>query len=410
VKLGWVVLSFSQISGAILVMLHLEFSAVGVSGEVSDVRRPHSGHIYFTLKDEEAQISAVLWRSAVPKLKFHLEEGQQVICHGDVDLYPPHGKYQLIVQRVEPQGIGALQLAFRQLQQRLAAEGLFNPARKRKLPRFPRRIGFVTSPSGAAIHDFLQVIRRRFRGVQVFVIPAKVQGPGAAADIVRGIELANRLQPGLDVLVVGRGGGSLEDLWCFNEEPVVRAIFTSRVPVVSAVGHDIDVTLADLVADVRALTPTEAAEQIVPSAAELRDQLIAYSRRLKSSLVGQLQSARRHLELLARRRVLTHPFDRLRERSRRLDDLSFAMDNAIRRRACRSRDAMTALAARLESLSPLQVLARGYSVTQSANGEVIHSADQVQLGELIRTRLARGGLTSRVEHVHLPMEEHEAET
>jgi exodeoxyribonuclease VII large subunit len=242
------------------------------------------------------------------------------------------------------------------------------------------------------------------------VIPAKVQGPGAAADIVRGIELANRLQPALDVLVVGRGGGSIEDLWCFNEEPVVRAIFKSRVPVVSAVGHEIDVTLADLVADVRALTPTEAAERIVPSAVELREQLNAYSRRLKSSLLGQLQSARRHLELLARRRVLTHPFDRIRERSRRLDDLSLAMDNAIRRRACRSREAMTALAARLESLSPLQVLARGYSVTQSANGAVIHSADQVQPGELIRTRLARGELTSRVEHVPLSIPVHEAET
>jgi exodeoxyribonuclease VII large subunit len=391
------VLTVSELTAAIQGTLQAGFSSISVSGEISEISRPHSGHVYFTLKDENAQIKAILWRSAAQRLRFKLEEGQEVICHGDLDVYPPRGTYQLIVQRIEPQGIGALQLAFQQLHMRLAAEGLFDPARKRQLPRFPRRIGFVTSPSGAAIHDFLQVIRRRFRGVHVFVIPAKVQGEGAAADVVRGIELANRMRPSLDVLVVGRGGGSIEDLWCFNEEPVLRAIHASRVPVVSAVGHEVDVTLADLVADVRALTPTEAAERIVPSTAELRDQLAGYSRRMKASLLSQLASARRHLELLATRRVLTHPLDRIHERSRRLDELAASMDQALQRRLQRNRDQLRALAAQLESLSPLRVLSRGYTVTQRLDGRVVRDASELQLGETIRTRCDRGEILSRVE-------------
>lgn len=399
------VLSVSQLTAAIQGTLQTEFASIGVSGEISEISRPHSGHIYFTLKDDTSQIKAILWRSAAQRLKFELEEGQEVICHGDLDVYPPRGTYQLIVQRIEPQGIGALQLAFRQLQLRLAAEGLFHPGRKRKLPRFPRRIGFVTSPSGAAIHDFLQVIERRYRGVQVFIIPAKVQGPGAAADVVRGIQMANRLRPALDVLVVGRGGGSIEDLWCFNEETVVRAIFASRIPVVSAVGHEVDVTLADLVADVRALTPTEAAERIVPSAAELREQLAIVSRRMKMSLLSQLSSARRHLDLLANRRVLTHPLDPLHDRARRLDELSATMEQAIRRRARRSREALVAQAARLEALSPLQVLARGYSVTQRADGSLVREASSVSVGEAITTRLSAGEIFSRVEQIHSESQE-----
>lgn len=393
------VLSVSQLTAAIQGTLQAEFSSIGVSGEISEVSRPHSGHIYFTLKDDASQIKAILWRTAAQRLKFALEEGQEVICHGGLDIYAPRGTYQLIVQRIEPQGIGALQLAFRQLQLRLAAEGLFDPGRKRRLPRFPKRIGFVTSPSGAAIHDFVQVIRRRFRGVELLVIPAKVQGPGAAADVVRGIQLANRLRPALDVLVVGRGGGSIEDLWCFNEEAVVRAIHASRVPVVSAVGHEIDVTLADLVADVRALTPTEAAERVVPSAAELRDQLKVIARRMKSSLQSQLASARRHLELLSQRRVLMHPLDRIRDRARRLDEYSLAMEQAIRRKAVRSRERMVSAAARLESLSPLQVLSRGYSVTQRPDGSVVRDAATLQIGEQLRTRLAQGEAISRVEAI-----------
>ncbi len=252
-------LSVSQLTLLIKESLETEFPAVWVSGEVSDVAKPQSGHVYLTLKDKQAQIRGIIWRTVAARLKFDLRDGQEVVCRGGLDVYPPRGVYQLIIRQIEPLGVGALQLALRQLHQRLAAEGLFDPSHKQPLPRFPQRVAFVTSPTGAAIRDFLEVARRRWSGVQVLVIPAKVQGAGAAADIVRGIETANRLADPPDVLVVGRGGGSLEDLWCFNEEPVVRAIYASRIPVVSAVGHEIDVTLSDLVADVRALTPSEAA-------------------------------------------------------------------------------------------------------------------------------------------------------
>ena len=391
------ILSVSQLTALIQGTLETTFHSLWVSGEVSEVSRPHSGHIYFTLKDAQAQIRGVIWKSAAARIKFKLEEGQEVICQGDIDVYPPRGTYQLVVRQVEPLGAGALQLAFKQLQQRLAAEGLFDPARKRPLPVFPRRVGFVTSPTGAAVRDFLEVAARRFRGVEVLVIPARVQGDGAAAEIVRGIELANRLVPALDVLVVGRGGGSLEDLWSFNEEAVVRAIFASRLPVVSAVGHEIDVTLADLVADVRALTPSEAAERIIPSADELTARLGHHERRLVSNLRSRATAARRHVQQLAKSRVLRDPKSLLYDLSRRLDELDVAGARAIRRRLAQASERVRATAARLESLSPLAVLARGFSVTTRTSGEIVRDASHVAPGETIRTRLARGELTSRVE-------------
>jgi exodeoxyribonuclease VII large subunit len=332
-------------------------------------------------------------------MRFRLEEGQQVICLGDLDVYPPRGTYQLDVRQVQPQGLGALQLAFQQLQRRLAAEGLFDPARKRPLPAFPRRVGFVTIPSGAAIHDFLQVAARRWCGVQILVVPARVQGTGSVAEIVRAIQLANRLSPPLEVLIVGRGGGSLEDLWSFNEEAVVRAIAGSRVPVVSAVGHEIDVTLADLAADVRALTPSEAAERVIPAADELTQRLAAWRRRLAANLRARAAAARRHVEQLARSRILRNPQSLIAGRARRLDDLDQQMRRAIGRQLARSRDRIAAAASRLDSLSPLAVLARGYSVTTDSSGHVLTSASAARAGELIHTRLASGALTSRVESV-----------
>jgi len=392
------VLSVSQLTAMIQGTLESAFHSVWVSGEVSEVSRPHSGHVYFTLKDAQAQIRGVIWRSAVQRIKFKLEEGQQVVCHGDLDVYPPRGTYQLVVRQVEPQGVGALQLAFKQLQQRLAAEGLFDPIHKKPLPAFPRRVGFVTSPTGAAVRDFLEVAARRSRGVEILVIPARVQGECAADEIVRGIELANRLVPPLDVLVVGRGGGSLEDLWCFNEEAVVRAIFASRLPVVSAVGHEIDVTLSDLVADVRALTPSEAAERIIPSADELTTRLTQIQRRLVGNLRGRATAARRHVEQLAKSRVLRSPKTLIYDLSHRLDELDALAARAIRRRVTMASDRLGATSARLDSLSPLAVLARGYSVTTRASGEIVREANQVSTGETIHTRLARGELTSRVEN------------
>ncbi len=391
------VLSVSQLTHMIKGTLESTFAGLWVSGEVSEVSRPHSGHVYFTLKDEQAQIRAVMWRSTAQRHKFQLQEGQEVICRGDLDVYPPRGSYQLVVRSVEPKGVGALQLAFKQLQEKLAKEGLFDPAHKKLLPPFPRRIAFVTSPTGAAIRDFLQIARRRHAGIHMLVIPARVQGDGAAEDIVRGIQQAHRLRPRPDVLVVGRGGGSVEDLWCFNDESVVRAIFAAEIPVVSAVGHEIDVTLSDLVADVRALTPSEAAERIVPSAEELLMRLAQFQKRLVAALRGQCITVKSRLDSLASRRVLKRPLDRLGDRSRRLDELQVSLVRAIRRRLTRATDRLKGTSACLESLSPLAVLARGYSITQRADGgQVVRSAGDVAAGELIATRLHQGELLSRV--------------
>jgi exodeoxyribonuclease VII large subunit len=391
------ILSVGELTQLIKGMLESTFAGLWVSGEVSEVSRPLSGHVYFTLKDNEAQIRAVMWRSTVQRQKFELQEGQQVIVRGDIDVYPPRGSYQLVVRSVEPKGVGALQLALKQLQEKLAKEGLFDRERKQSLPPFPRRIAFVTSPTGAAIRDFLQIARRRHAGVHVLVIPARVQGECAAEDIVRGIRLASRLVPRPDVLVVGRGGGSLEDLWCFNEESVVRAIFASEIPVVSAVGHEIDVTLSDLVADVRALTPSEAAERIVPSAGELSGQLAHLQKRLVSALRGQCITARSRLVSLAGRRVLMRPLDRLGDLSRRLDELQVTLARAIRRRITSAEDRLKGTAACLESLSPLAVLSRGYSITRRVDdGRIVRAANEVDGGELLTTRLHEGELLSRV--------------
>jgi len=394
-------LSVSQLTLLIKQSLEAEFASVWVSGELSDVSRPQSGHIYLTLKDENAQVRGVIWRSVASRLSFDLQDGQQVVCRGDIDVYPPRGVYQLIIRQVEPLGIGALQLALRKLHQRLAAEGLFDPGRKRPLPRFPRRIAFVTSPTGAAVRDFLEVLRRRWRGVQVLIIPAKVQGEGAAQDLVRGIRLANALAEPPDVLVVGRGGGSLEDLWCFNEEPVVRAIHASRIPVVSAVGHEIDVTLADLVADVRALTPSEAGSLVVPAAEEVRAGLDGMRARLAAALRGRAADARSRLDALAQHRVFRRPFDRIHDLARQVDDLDLRAKRAIGYQLTRNRDRLGSLAARLESLSPLGVLARGYSVTQhTASGQVVTDAAALTVGDTLTSRFGRGQAISQVTEIH----------
>ncbi len=244
------VLTVAELTARIKDLLETSFDSVWVAGEISNLSRPHSGHCYLTLKEDEAQIRCALWRNTLSRLRFDLNDGLQVVCRGRLDVYAPRGSYQLIIEDIEPKGIGALELALRQLRDRLAREGLFDPARKRPLPAFVRRIAVVTSPSGAAIHDFLQVLGRRWRGADVIIFPTRVQGEGAAAEIAAAIATANRLPLAIDCLVVTRGGGSLEDLWAFNEEAVVRAIHASRIPVICAIGHEIDVTLSDLVADV----------------------------------------------------------------------------------------------------------------------------------------------------------------
>lgn len=390
----------SQLTSQIKTTLEGTFPSVWVTGELSNVSRPQSGHVYLTMKDSAAQIRAVIWRSVASKLPFELSDGLEVVCRGEIDVYPPRGAYQLVIRRIEPLGEGALQLALRQLQQRLAAEGLFDACHKQPLPRFPRRIAIVTSPSGAAIRDFLEVLRRRWRGVQVLVIPSRVQGKEAAADLVRGIEWAHRLPERPDVLVVSRGGGSLEDLWCFNEETVVRALFAARIPVISAVGHEIDVTLSDLVADRRALTPSEAAELVVPSAEELRAGLDSQRQRLTSALRGRAREARARWEALAAHRVFRKPFATLQERARLLDELDWRAQHSLRHAIRHARQRLTGLASRLESLSPLAVLQRGYSLTlRTEKGSLVTDSSQVTAGDSLTTRLAQGSVVSRVERI-----------
>ncbi|HNT33227.1 MAG TPA: exodeoxyribonuclease VII large subunit, partial [Candidatus Aminicenantes bacterium] len=256
------VYSVTEITQVIKAALETAVPQVWVVGEISNCRRHPSGHIYFTLKDAGAALSAAVWKSNAARLKFELRDGQQVVCRGRIDVYPPRGSYQLNVDQVEPKGKGALQLAFEQLKEKLRAEGLFDPARKKKIPLLPKTIGVVTSPTGAALIDILRTIDRRFAKVRIVIYPARVQGAGAAAEIVEGLEFLGG-RPGIDVIIVGRGGGSIEDLWAFNEEPVARAIAASPVPVISAVGHEVDFTIADFVADIRASTPTAAAEMVV---------------------------------------------------------------------------------------------------------------------------------------------------
>lgn len=393
-------LSVAELTSLIKTTLQESFYGMWVTGEMCDISRPQSGHLYFTLKDSQAQIKAVMWRSAASQLKFSPDDGLEVVCCGEVDVYPPRGTYQLIVRQLEPRGLGAMQLALRQLQQKLAAEGLFDPRHKKPLPRFPRRVGFVTSPTGAAVRDFLEVIRRRWRGLEVLIIPARVQGDGAEDEIVRGITLANRIQPSLDVLVVGRGGGSIEDLCCFNSEKVVRAIFASKLPVVSAVGHEIDVTLADLVADVRALTPSEAAERIVPSMDDLSQAIEGMGRRLLASLRARADRDRARLESLAGHRVFRRPLERIRQSMEMVDELGMRANRAMKTQHDRAAQQLAGIAAQLESLSPLNVLARGYSLTTKQDGRtMIRDASELQIGDQIKTRFAHGTCLSRVEDI-----------
>jgi exodeoxyribonuclease VII large subunit len=397
------ILSVSQLTLFLKELVEAAFPSVWVAGEISNFSRPQSGHCYLTLKDDQAQIKAVIWRTAAGRLRFEPHDGLEVICRGHIDLYPPRGQYQLVIEEIQPRGIGALELALRKLREKLAAEGLFDPARKRPLPSFPRRIAFVTSPTGAAVRDFLQVLERRWRGASVLIIPARVQGDGAAAEIAAGIATANRLtdaEHAVDVLVVGRGGGSLEDLWAFNEEVVVRAIAGSRLPVVSAVGHEIDVTLADLAADVRALTPSEAAERVVPAADEVQAALAVRQQRLNRALRRRAAEARRRLEQLAVHRVFRRPFDRVLNYARELDSIASRINRGARQRLTSAKSLLTALAAQLESLSPLAILGRGYSLTtRVSDGRLIDVLALLNIGDQIRTRFARGQVISEVKQV-----------
>ncbi|MBN2476495.1 MAG: exodeoxyribonuclease VII large subunit [Pirellulales bacterium] len=394
------VLRVWELTAQIKDLLETSFPSVWVTGEISNLSRPRSGHVYLTLKDDRAQLRAILWRNTADRLRFDLHDGLEAICRGHLDVYAPRGSYQFVVEQIEPKGIGTLELAFRQLREKLGREGLFEPGRKRPLPDFVRRIAVVTSPSGAAIHDFLQVLGRRWRGADVLVVPTRVQGEGAAEEIAAAIALVQRLRAPIDCLVVTRGGGSLEDLWAFNEEPVVRAIAASPIPVVSAIGHEIDVTLSDLAADVRALTPSEAAELVTPDTAELVARLRQYQRQLLAALRTRATAARTRWNTLAQHHTLRRPFQRIHDLSRRLDELEGRGSRAVRGRARHARQQADRLAAQLESLSPLGVLSRGYSLTQrTTDGRLVRNAADLALGEQITSQFACGEAVSRVEQI-----------
>lgn len=394
-------LTVTQITRQLKDCLEGNFPAVAVRGEVSSAMQAASGHVYFTLKDEKAQLRVVMWSRVARRVRFDVTDGIELVAIGRIELYPARGSYQLVVEELIPEGIGPLELAFRQLHDKLSAEGLFEPARKRPLPRYPRRIALITSPTGAAIRDLLQVITRRWRAVDILIVPVPVQGDRAAPAIADAFARVARLRT-LDVVVTGRGGGSLEDLWAFNEEIVARAIAGCPCPVVSAVGHEIDVTIADLVADHRALTPSEAAERIVPDMVELRERLSYAAGRLAASLRERASLARSQLEMIESRRVLMHPFERLHREEEQLDEWHRRLIHAARTRQRRAGEEVGRLAASLNALSPLNVLQRGYSITQGPDGTIVRKAGDVVPGDRIITRLHQGRLVARVESVDDP--------
>ncbi len=388
------VLTVSQLNQRVRDTLDAELDEVWVVGELSNFRVPPSGHFYFSLKDGRSQIAAVMFRSANQLLAFRPEDGMQVIVRGHVGLYEVRGNLQLYVEAMEPRGVGSLQLALEQLKKQLAAEGLFAEARKRPLPFLPRAVGIVTALNGAAIHDLLVVLHGRLPSVRIVVRPVRVQGREAPPEIVEAIADIGRV-PDIDVVIVGRGGGSLEDLWAFNDERVARAIAASRVPVVSAVGHEVDVTIADLVADRRAPTPTAAAAMVVPD----QHDLTAWLEREAAGLAAAVhrQIARQRERLSAQARHLRDPRQVLKALQLRTDELSERALRALHTRLRLVRQQLRGGAERLQALSPLAVLERGYSIARRADGSVVRDAAAVRVGDRLRLTFARGIAAVRVE-------------
>jgi exodeoxyribonuclease VII large subunit len=389
------ILTVSQLTSRIKSLLEGSFPDVWVEGELSNLSIPQSGHAYFTLKDQQSQVRAVLFRSSHRFLKFTLEHGMQVVCRGRVSVYEPRGEYQLILDYIEPKGVGALQMAFEQLKARLEKEGLFDLARKKPLPVLPRRIGIITSPSGAAIRDILRVMQRRHPKMQILIYPVPVQGAEAVPALVEALHYFNR-ERNADVLIIGRGGGSLEDLWAFNEEAVARAIYGSELPVISAVGHETDYTIADFVADLRAPTPSAAAEMVVESEENIRVSIGALESRLVRSIRQLLEQARSSVR--ENMRILGDPRRRVQQFSQQLDDLVHRMAMEIGHRVRRDGARLDALIAGLDHLNPLAILARGYSITRShPAGTVLKDASKVKRGDRLSTKLLKGIVFSRVE-------------
>lgn len=384
----------SELTRSIQDLLESRHSDVWITGEISGLKSSRGRHWYFGLKDEAAFLNAIIFNGEGRKFPFQLTDGLEVICHGRLNVYAPSGKYSFIIDHVEPKGIGALQLAFEQLKKKLFAEGLFDVAHKKPLPKLPNKIGVITSPTGAAVRDILNVLQRRFPGISVLVVPAKVQGEGAAEDIAHGIELLNR-RDDIDLMIVGRGGGSIEDLWAFNEEIVAYAIFASKIPVVSAVGHEIDFTIADFVADLRAPTPSAAAELVVPK----KEDLLAEIKEMKRQLWYALQNnfELRKLRLAELKKSLRDPRQRFVDLLIRIDDLRNRIVYAARNVTERCTQDLRRLMSNLDHLSPLNILAKGYAVVHKEKGKkAIQSAEELKKGDVIRIRLHAGEIGAKV--------------
>lgn len=395
------VYSVSELNREIRFLLESEYATVWVEGEVSNFKNHSSGHMYMTLKDEKSQIGAVFFSRHNQGLRFELKDGLKVIAFGKISLYEPRGQYQLYIEKLEPKGVGALQLAFLQLKEKLEKEGLFDAGRKRPIPRFPRAVGVVTSPTGAAIRDILNVVSRRFCGTQLLLSPVRVQGEGAAREIAQAIADMNDYGR-VDVLIVGRGGGSLEDLWAFNEEIVARAVFDSNIPVISAVGHEIDWTICDLVADLRAPTPSAAAELVVEDRGELEKRVRDYRLRMRNAALNMLAGRREALANLESSFAFKQPLFLVRQAAQRLDELLRQLQNYARTLVGRKREMFQTLVGRFEALSPLAILERGYSLTMAGDGRLLKDARGLKPGDLIETRLSRGRVRSRVVETDSP--------
>jgi len=418
------VYTVSEITQLIKLELETSFPQIWVMGEVSNARQYPSGHLFFTLKDAGSSLSAVMWRSEVARLKYELKDGLQLVCRGKIDVYPPRGSYQLVVDLAEPKGKGALQLAFEQLKEKLRAEGLFDPQHKKKLPLLPKKVGIVTSPRGAAIVDILRTLERRFARLHVLIYPARVQGEGAAEEIVEGIETLGSL-PDLDVIIVGRGGGSIEDLWAFNEEKVARAIFRCPVPVISAVGHEVDFTIADFVADVRASTPSVAAEIVIEKEQAFADQIERLERRAVQDVRNFLQERKHEVTYLAQHRIFQNFKIRLLNLEQQVDDLEMRAREVVRgeqrkiaeakaraalieerifgnfrRRLQEQAAKWERLSAELHSHSPLNILKKGYTLCWKDGGTRLASKiEDIKKDEDVVVSFYQGEFFCRVKDV-----------
>ena len=394
------VLTISQINEYIRGMMDLDavLSGVAVAGEISNHKVYPSGHHYFTLKDENASLKCVMFRSSAVRLKFQPENGMKIIAMGKISVYPRDGAYQLYCSAIALDGVGDLHAAFEQLKAKLAAQGLFDPSHKKQLPQFPKKIGIVTSEAGAAIHDMLRILRKRYPLSEVLLIPVRVQGTEAPGEIAAAINYANYYHLA-DLLIVGRGGGSIEDLWAFNDEAVAYAIYHSEIPVISAVGHEPDVTISDYVADLRAATPSNAAELAVPDQDGLRQALDSMLSSIETAVLRQLKASRQHLDALCASASLQSPMQYISQRRDALNHTNTRLVSAQQRTVGLRRQHFISLAAKLDAMSPLKVLTRGYAMVSGADGSVIRSVNQLAHNDRVKISLSDGNITATIDEV-----------